>query len=1376
MEKIRVKLTALENNAMRKAGNHKARLRRGATMEFHIDREVRREYGLKDSLFALTGNVILADMRQTRELAAKFNAQQKPDSGRFIRAGQLYAMGLIDEILHYVVALYREQVQPDAFDQGLHRLETNLGGSKTNGLLTAFSEQFPPKPVYTGKKVVPEYLQSTEEGENCRCLSLEETMMLSLANLNPAFKPFQFLFDDKDLTRHTVYPAAIEELKDLFKNLPPFGPDGQSLWDMLRAPALASDTLSGQLEYMRKHWGMILGKFAARMLIGLDVMKEEEKPVFFGPGPSEVLSYAGLDEYERFSPDQDWMPKTVLIAKSTLVWLFQLSQKYGREINRLDQIPDEELDELSRRGFTGLWLIGLWERSNASKTIKQWTGNPEAAASAYSLYDYDIAGELGGWGALCSLRDRCIVRGIRLGSDMVPNHTGIDSRWMVEHPDRFLQLPWPPFPTYNYNCGNLSGRDDITVQIEEHYFSRSDAAVVFKRIDNRSGETRFIYHGNDGTSMPWNDTAQIDFLNPEAREAVIRTIIGVCQQFSIVRFDAAMTLAKRHIQRLWYPMPGHGGAIASRSEQAISNDEFNRRIPNEFWREVVDRCAAEAPHTLLLAEAFWMMEGYFVRTLGMHRVYNSAFMNMLKNEENAKYRLTIKNTLEFDPEILKRFVNFMNNPDEETAVAQFGKGDKYFGICTLLVTMPGLPMFGHGQIEGFEEKYGMEYRRSYRDEEPDGYMVDRHEREIFPLMKRRALFSGSNEFRLYDLYTEGGSVNENVFAYSNRVWLHGKRERALVFFNNSYYETAGWVNVSDPAIPQSDGSKSRDNLGAALALRQGDRFFTLFRDQRSNLWYIRSSKAIHENGFFVALKGYEAQVYIDIHEVEDDNRGRWARLHHDLQGRPVSDPHSAINDIYLGDLYYRFTKLLKPETVNQLHEFFVSGVTKDKAQSFIESIKETVETYCATVIHFIGGADGKFSPWKAPDDEPELQTVNKEQLWEEFKQYVERLIGLTAYLKTAGKTPAERMLKELAGGLKERQVDCAAALGHGLLAILRSIIGKGAGGSLAANLAFEHWDLDRKLREQYRVFGASDDEAWRLVEISRTVLYRTALRRVADYALSNYTVKGKFKADSFAATIIEKYYLHDDFRHVIGINHFNNIIWFNKEAFESALFYGKLFFVLEGDSAYIFGEDSAGKAAGKPLPWLERVAYIAQIIEALKKAEAASGYQLEKLIQLLAGKEPADEKPAEEKPVVKKLTEEKLAATKSPDKKPVVKKPAVKKVTEEKPPVKKSPDKKPAVKKPAVKKSTEEKPAAKKSTEEKPAVKKSIDKKPVVKKPAVKKATGEKPPAKKLPDKKPAVKKLADKKATGKKPAAQKPAVKKPADKKPKSGKRKGKE
>src|SRR5208282_6833792 len=97
----------------------------------------------------------------------------------------------------------------------------------------------------------------------------------------------------------------------------------------------------------------------------------------------------------------------------------------------------------------------------------------------------------------------------------------------------------------------------------------------------------------------------------------------------------------------WYPEPGSGGDVPSRADRALSAQDFDRAMPEEFWREVVDLCAREAPDTLLLAEAFWMMEGYFVRTLGMHRVYNSAFMIMLRDEDNAKYRSVIKNTIEF---------------------------------------------------------------------------------------------------------------------------------------------------------------------------------------------------------------------------------------------------------------------------------------------------------------------------------------------------------------------------------------------------------------------------------------------------------------------------------------------------------------------------------------------------------------------------------------------------------------------------------------------------------------------------------------------------------------------------------------------------------
>ena len=1310
MQKLCVVLSKFENLKPKKTAIRAADRR--ALMEFHIRNEIRKEYGLEGSLFSLTGNVILADMRQVRALTQKLNSRVDPvkNPEQFIQAGKLNAMGLIDEILHFLVAIYREQVQPDAFETAMIRLEEKLGAGKTRDLMENFCGKFPPRDVYAGKTDVPGYLAGSDSGESCQNLSLEELLLLAIANLNPAFRQFLFLFDDSPLAKETVYPVAIDELKAHLTELPVFGPDGMNLWDLLRAPALASpDSLFGQLEYMRRRWGLLLGKYSGRLLTGLDIINEEDKPYFFGPGPSQVLDFSAFEnEYEKFSPDQEWMPRTVLIAKSTLVWLFQLSQKYGKEFTRLDQIPDAELDELARRGFTGLWLIGLWERSQASKTIKQWTGNPEAAASAYSLYDYDIASELGGWKALANLRSRCMLRGIRLGSDMVPNHTGIDSRWMIEHPDRFLQLPYPPFPTYNYNCGNLSGRDDITVQIEEHYFSRSDAAVVFKRIDNKTGETRFIYHGNDGTSMPWNDTAQIDFLNPEAREAVIRTIIGVCQQFSIVRFDAAMTLAKRHIQRLWFPAPGSGGAIASRAEHSITTEEFNQRIPNEFWREVVDRCAVEAPNTLLLAEAFWMMEGYFVRTLGMHRVYNSAFMNMLKNEENDKYRATIKNTMEFDPEILKRFVNFMNNPDEETAVAQFGKGDKYFGICTLLVTMPGLPMFGHGQIEGFEEKYGMEYRRSYRDEQADGYMVDRHEREIFPLMKRRYLFSGSSMFRIYDLYC-GGTVNENVFAYSNRVWYNGREEKALIIYNNSYYETSGWIKMSDPAIQCEEGTR-RDSLSEALAIHGENRYFTMLREQKSNLWFIRSSKAICENGFFAGLKGYETQVYLDIYEVEDDNNGRWARLNNDLKGKGVPDPLASIKDIFLGELYYRFIEIFNPELISNLCE------TSFK-KSVVETLNKLVEKFVETAAHFITGADGAYDAWipdtVAEDDEEDVSCnftkIGNDVVLKEFASLVDRLAKIMEEIKKPGFP-----LSAFTNCKEKRHLLCSVILGYGVISLLRSVIGKEASGSHAASLAFTHWDLGRKLRDIFRSFGASENEVWKITDIARAVLIKTEHEPF-------WKKETKFDASVFAALILEENYLDDDFKRILGINIFDDVIWFNKEGFETALFYSSLFFMVEG-SVYISID--------------ERIKRITNVYDVLLKAEVKSGYRFDKLLENLTTKETKVKsgskaavktgvKKVSEKPAVKTGT--KKTSEKS-DAKTVVKK------TSEKPVVKTGVKK--AIEKPVVKtgaKKTNGKAAVKagvKKTNKKPDTK-TVKNKKVDKGPKSGKKTAVKPKGKK---------------------------------------------
>ena len=813
-----------------------------------------------------------------------------------VGAEMLLALRTLNQVLQWVALRYFLDENPGGLARGRQWAVQKLGPGAVDELLRIFVRLFPPAEVARDGMEPEEYLAAAAEGLGRTDLAALELYLLFLNVTNPAADSAEDLFHDGELRRRASYLPFVTGIEEYLTEFEPPGSQGVSLPHLLREPLLASpDSLAGQLAWIREHWAHLLpAHMLERLQFALDVLKEADVARGGEPGPPPVLEFGPRDAYEEpeaFSRDAAWMANVVLIAKSVYVWLDQLSRWYGRPIRTLDEIPDEELDKLARWGINGLWLIGLWERSTASRTIKQWLGNPEAAASAYSLYDYVIAADLGGEDAWRDLSERAGRRGIRLASDMVPNHMGIDSRWVVEHPEYFLQLDHPPYPSYRFTCENLCNTPGVTVRIEDGYWDRSDAAVVFQRVDESTGQARYIYHGNDGTSMPWNDTAQLNFLLPEVREAVIRVILDVARRFPIIRFDAAMTLAKKHYQRLWFPRPGDAGAIPSRAEHGMTREEFDRAFPKEFWREVVDRVAAEAPDTLLLAEAFWLMEGYFVRTLGMHRVYNSAFMNMLKMEDNQKYRQTIKNVLEFSPGILQRFVNFMNNPDERTAVEQFGRGDKYFGCMALMVTLPGLPMIGHGQIEGFTEKYGMEYRKAYWDEQIDQEMVARHEREIFPLMRLRHLFSGAEHFALFDFIHDDGWVDENVFAYANGA----DGERALVLYNNAYASTSGRIHMSTPVNRGSADHPDlhRYTLAAALDLDCADTAWYALRDHVEGVEFLRNGRELCEQGLHAELRGYQYRVFTEIRRLDGD-AAAWADLATALRGGGVPDLRRAL--------------------------------------------------------------------------------------------------------------------------------------------------------------------------------------------------------------------------------------------------------------------------------------------------------------------------------------------------------------------------------------------------------------------------------------------------------------------------------------------------
>ena len=761
-------------------------------------------------------------------------------------------------------------------------------------------------------------------------------MLLWLANANPAFKPFSELFTDQSLAAVTRYQQITAGLRDFFSTRPPLGPKKLNLIDMLRAPALASpDSLSGQIAYIVEHWAELIGdSLAKRLLLAIDVLKEEDVAIWmrFHPsdanagrrrnlpwntdktGGSAVLQpkrprRASVSARTRSgcpppcssprAPTCGWSSSRASTAATSIAWIrfptksFAAWQGTGSILCGSSACGREARPRRPSSNSAATRMRSLRPIRSTDTTLPTiWAGNRPTATCATAPSRH----------------------GVRLASDMVPNHMGIDSSWVIEHPEWFMSRPDSPYPAYRFEGPDLSRDGRVEIKIEDHYYEQSDAAVVFRRRDKWTGDTRYVYHGNDGTSFPWNDTAQLDYLNPATREQVIQTILHVARLFPIIRFDAAMTLAKRHFQRLWFPIPGTGGAIPSRAEYSMSKADFDRAMPEEFWREVVDRVAREVPGTLLLAEAFWLMEGYFVRTLGMHRVYNSAFMNMMRDEENAKYRSVIKNTIEFDPDILKRYVNFMSNPDERTAIDQFGNGDKCFGVATMMSTLPGLPMFGHGQIEGFTEKYGMEFRRARYQEDPDRGLVARHDREIAPLLHQRWLFAESENFLLYDFYRPDGSVDENVFAYSNRRGDH----RALIIYHNRFASTYGTIHQSASYADKGAGHLRQQTLGGAFGLPNDGNLFLAFRDNTTGLEHLERASKIVSQGYSIELQAYNCHVFLNWRELRPDEQYRWDLLCDSLNGRGVPNLDDALLALEVAPLHDSLVALLQPDLVTEL--------------------------------------------------------------------------------------------------------------------------------------------------------------------------------------------------------------------------------------------------------------------------------------------------------------------------------------------------------------------------------------------------------------------------------------------------------------------------
>ncbi len=539
----------------------------------------------------------------------------------------------------------------------------------------------------------------------------------------------------------------------------------------------------------------------------------------------------------------------------------------------------------------------------------------------------------------------------------------------------------------------------------------------------------------------------------------------------------------------------------------------------------------------------------------------------------------------------------MNNPDEETAVAQFGKGDKYFGICTMMATLPGLPMFGHGQIEGLAEKYGMEYRRAYWDEQPDSGLVDRHRREVFPLLHRRYLFAEAQDFRLYDFYSSdggsAGSVNEDVFAYSNRAG----GERALVVYHNRYATARGWIKTSAAySVKAGEGGDRvlvQTSLGEGLGLRgDGDRFY-IFRDAITGLEYIRGGRGLHEDGLYVELDAYKCHVFVDWREVQDNEWHQYAHLADYLGGRGVPSIEEALREVFLQPVHYPFKELVNGGHFRWLIDNRISDPDTADAAQEMASLLDGVE---GKVLHLLR----EMEQFTASDTASAPEPIGEEDAGAEATaSEVRRKLEASLHLPVLeSRCPVPQSLEfEAAAAMVRSSLDGDPAAWGTLFGwICTHALGKVISEedyAAQSRTWMDEWLLGKILAGSLQDLGLDEAAAWWAVGTVKILInHQDWFEQAAPSQDRAYRALVSWLRDN-------------EVQQFLQVNRYGGVLWFNREAFDQLL-------------AWMLTVATVSICAGAertPEEIVQDVARCYRVIEKLTQAAESSEFQVVKLME-----------------------------------------------------------------------------------------------------------------------------------------------------------------
>jgi hypothetical protein len=465
---------------------------------------------------------------------------------------------------------------------------------------------------------------------------------------------------------------------------------------------------------------------------------------------------------------------------NTRVLLHERGVELGRRAT-LDDLPDAMLDELGARGFTWLWLLGVWQTGAAGLAharahpllraellhVLPDVRDEDVVSSPFAIVAYEVHEDFGGDAALARLRQRMAARGLRLLLDFVPNHVALDHPWVASHPEYFV-----------------AGTDQQLAREPQNYL----------RLQTGRGPM-VLAHGRDPHFDGWTDTLQLDYFHAGLHEAQRNVLAGIADRCDGVRCDMAMLLQPEVFQSTW----------------------GQRRPPGEaapapiapFWPAAIAAARRRHPAFLFVAEVYWDLE-HELQEAGFDYTYDKRLYDRLHTGSAGPVRDHLRGALAFQ----ERCLRFLENHDEPRAAAVFAP-DVHRAAAVLTFFTPGMRFFHEGEREGRHLRVPMQLDR--RPAEPvDAALAGFYDRLLAALARPEAHVGAWHLCAARAAWPENRSHEQLV----PMTWDAGER-RLLVVVNYGPEPAQGYVTLDWPTLAAGGPVVLADRLSDARFERDG---------------------------------------------------------------------------------------------------------------------------------------------------------------------------------------------------------------------------------------------------------------------------------------------------------------------------------------------------------------------------------------------------------------------------------------------------------------------------------------------------------------------------------------------------------------------------